>query len=68
MQKLKAWPLKLNLLIQPFVLRRTKENVLQELPPKTEQVILLWNDRETKRALRYEIKNNAIVLEVYSYT
>jgi len=39
---------KLRLLIDPFILRRTKEMVAKDLPPMTEQVILCDMTREQK--------------------
>jgi SNF2 family DNA or RNA helicase len=36
---------KLQALIKPFVLRRTKEQVATELPPKTENLVLLPDER-----------------------
>ncbi len=45
----------LNLLsraLRPFILRRTKSEVLDELPPKTEQV--LWVELEHKQRRRYD--------------
>jgi superfamily II DNA or RNA helicase len=50
----------------PFILRRTKEQVAPDLPPKTEMV--LWCEMETDQRLAYEsirdnIKNN-VFLEI----
>lgn len=43
---------RLHALIKPFVLRRTKEQVATELPPKSEQVV--YCEMEEEQALYYE--------------
>lgn len=48
---------KLLALIKPFVLRRTKEQVAAELPPKTEQ--LIYCDMSEEQAKRYETTKSA---------
>lgn len=73
----------LNLRIQPFILRRTKEKVLRELPDKIEQNIycdmtpsqrelydlMTYKIKEEIKRLpdRFEIKNNSIILEGLLY-
>lgn len=47
---------RLRRLVKPFILRRTKEEVLTELPAKTEQVILCEMDTKHKKFYN-EIKN-----------
>lgn len=74
---------KLHLRIQPFILRRTKEKVLRELPDKIEQNIycemtslqkelydlMTYKIREEIKRLpdRFEIKSNSIILEGLLY-
>jgi superfamily II DNA or RNA helicase len=48
---------KLQAIIKPFVLRRTKEQVAEELPPKTEQVI--YCDMSEDQAAYYEKTKSA---------
>lgn len=50
--------LKLQTLIRPFVLRRTKEQVANDLPPVTEQIRYCGMAREQKRI--YELEKSAI--------
>lgn len=45
-------------LMMPFILRRTKDDVLDELPPKTEQTLLVQLSQE-ERALYESIRRNA---------
>jgi len=49
---------KLQTLIRPFVLRRTKEQVANDLPPVTEQIRYCGMAREQKRI--YELEKSAI--------
>ncbi len=66
---------KLSMQISPFILRRTKKEVLSELPPKVEQVIYAKMDEEQKRiyqAMLLNIKRKIInpetnKFEVLSY-
>ncbi|RZM28856.1 MAG: ATP-dependent helicase [Pedobacter sp.] len=48
---------KLQAIIKPFVLRRTKEQVAEELPPKTEQI--LYCDMSEDQAAYYEKTKSA---------
>lgn len=74
---------RLRTIIAPFILRRTKDAVLTELPPKTEQY-LYCDMEENQRKLydtlltaakneidarpsRYEIKDNAAILQALLY-
>jgi SNF2 family DNA or RNA helicase len=50
--------LKLQTLIRPFVLRRTKEQVANDLPPVTEQIRYCGMAREQKRI--YELEKSAV--------
>lgn len=45
-------------LIQPVMIRRTKEEVLKELPPKTYRLIALESDSGTKKAIAQEKEFN----------
>ena len=50
--------------ISPFILRRTKKEVLSELPPKVEQVIYAKMDEEQKRiyqAMLLNIKGRLLI-------
>ena len=43
---------KLKMLIEPFILRRTKKEVIAELPDKIEQKIIIDLEKEHKRAYK----------------
>ena len=74
---------RLRTMIAPFILRRTKEAVLKDLPPKTEQYLycdmeenqrklydMLLNAAKNEinaKPLRYEIKDNAAILQALLY-
>jgi len=49
---------KLQILIRPFILRRTKEQVARDLPPLMEQVLVC--DMEEKQRRKYEIEKSII--------
>lgn len=49
---------RLRKIIQPFIMRRTKEMVAKELPPVSEQVILC--DMEEEQAVVYEREKSAV--------
>ncbi len=48
----KDWLSSLSVALKPFILRRTKEQVLKELPPKSEQI--LYCDFEEEEQLLYD--------------
>ena len=47
---------RLNKLVAPFILRRTKKDVLKELPEKTEQVVYAQMDSEQQDIYRFVIQ------------
>jgi SNF2 family DNA or RNA helicase len=49
---------KLRIMIRPFILRRTKEEVARDLPPLMEQVIICEMDKKQKQ--KYEIEKSII--------
>lgn len=74
---------RLRKIISPFILRRTKEEVLSELPPKQEyyvycemeesqrilyeKILLAAKNEISQRTSRYVIKDNSVILQALLY-